>query len=227
MKPAEYHNWYETVRGRWIGEVEFRLVRRLLDAKPAESVLDVGCGTGFFTHRFARAGAKVTGLDPNIEWLAFAAAQAGTDENYVAGRAERLPFPDRSFDHAVSIAALCFLDDPRRGLTEMLRVARRRFAVGLLNRSSTLYFEKGRHGGSGAYRGAHWYTPAEVGGFFDGLNVARLSVRTAIFDARGNAFARAAERLLPNALPWGAFVVVAGDVAGAIDTSRFGRVIFK
>jgi len=215
VEPAEYHNWYETVRGRWIGGVEFRLVQRLLDAKTAESVLDVGCGTGYFTRRFARAGGKMTGLDPNIEWLGFAAARAGTDERYVGGRAERLPFPDRSFDHAVSIAALCFLDDPRPGLTEMLRVARRRFAVGLLNRSSTLYFEKGRHGGSGAYRGAHWYTPTEIVGFFNGLNVARLSVRTAVFNARAGAFARAAERLLPNTLPWGAFVVVAGDAAVA------------
>ena len=215
MEPADYHRWYETARGRWIGEVEFRLVRRLLDPRPAESVLDVGCGTGYFTHRFARAAAKVTGVDPNIEWLTFAATQAGPDESYVAGRAERLPFPDRSFDHAVSIAALCFMDDPSAGFTEMLRVARRRFAVGLLNRSSTLYFEKGRHGGTGAYRGARWYTPAGVGAFFDGLNVPRLSIRTAVFDARGGALARAAERLLPNTLPWGAFVVVAGDAVAA------------
>lgn len=97
----------------------------------------------------------------------------------------------------------------------MLRVARRRFAVGLLNRSSTFYFEKGLHGGTGAYRGAHWYMPAEVGGFFDGLNVARLSTRTAVFDARGGALARTAERLLPNALPWGALGVVAGDASVA------------
>ena len=67
MDAAEYHRWYETARGRWIGEIEFRLIRCLLDPKPAESLLDVGCGTGYFTHLFAESGILATGVDPNIE----------------------------------------------------------------------------------------------------------------------------------------------------------------
>lgn len=211
MDPSEYHSWYEKPRGRWIGEVEFGLVRRLTGARPGESVLDVGCGTGYFTHRFAQIGAWVTGVDPNLEWLAFAAARASADERYVGGRAERLPFPDQSFDHAVSIAALCFMADPRPGFAEMLRVARRRIAVGLLNRNSSLYSEKGRDGGVGAYRGARWHTPAEIEALLVGLPVASPIIRTAVFDARGGRFARIAEGLFPGALPWGALVVAAGD----------------
>ena len=94
-----------------------------------------------------------------------------------------------------------------------LRVARRGCAVGLLNRRSRLYRDKGRDGGSGAYRGARWYTPAEIRAQFAGLPIARLRIRTAVFDDRAGRLARAAEALLPGALPWGAFVVAAGEVA--------------
>jgi SAM-dependent methyltransferase len=212
MKPADYHHWYETARGRWIGGIEFELIRRLLGWKPGDSILDVGCGTGYFTHRFAQSGAQLTGVDPNLEWIAFAAGKSSAHENYVTGRAEHLPFGDRSFDHSVSIAALCFMSDPRPGLAEMLRVTRRRFAVGLLNRRSTLYAGKGRDGGQGAYRGARWHTPEEVSAFFDKLPVAHLRILTAVFDARAGLLARAAERLLPNALPFGAFVVAGGEL---------------
>ena len=30
MSPAEYNAWYETARGRWIGEQEYRIQQRLL-----------------------------------------------------------------------------------------------------------------------------------------------------------------------------------------------------
>lgn len=212
MQPSDYHRWYETDRGRWIGEVEFQLVRRMLRTAPGESVLDVGCGTGYFTHRFAGPRNQATGLDPNLEWLEFAAGRASGHEHYLVGRAERLPFADHSFDHVLSIAALCFTDDPRPGFAEILRVARSRFAVGLLNRRSTLWVEKGRGGGQGAYRGARWYTPAEIGAFVEGSAAANVTVRTAVFDARGGRLARAIEAMTPNALPWGALAVVAGEV---------------
>lgn len=105
------------------------------------------------------------------------------------------------------------MDDPRPGIAEMLRVSRRRFAVAPLNRQSALYSEKGREGGKGAYRGARWYTPAEIGSLLIGLPAARLTIRTAVFDARAGWPARAAEALLPNLLPWGAMIVIAGEVA--------------
>lgn len=49
MTPEQYDAWYDTSRGCWIGETEYQLIRRLLDPHPGESLLDVGCGTGWFT----------------------------------------------------------------------------------------------------------------------------------------------------------------------------------
>ena len=53
-------------------------------------------------------------------------------------------------------------------------------ALGLLNRHSLLWFTKGRRGGSGAYRGAHWHTRREVEGLFAGQPARNLTLRSAI-----------------------------------------------
>ena len=210
---ADYNAWYTTPRGAWIGDSEFRLLQRLLRPERGESLLDVGCGTGYFTRRLGReAGLRVVGLDPDVAWLDFAQSHGKGAESYCAGRAERLPFADRSFDRTVSVTALCFVDDVRGALREMLRVTRKRIAVGLLNRHSLLHRDKGRNGGSGAYHGARWHTEDEVRALFAGLPAANLTLCTAIFVPQGGPLARIVERVAPSRLPFGAFLVAAGDV---------------
>jgi len=212
MDAAAYDAWYQTARGSWIGETEYRLLFRVLAPAPGDSLLDVGCGSGYFTRRFSRDGLLVTGVDPDAEMLRFAAEHSAAREPYLFGDARALPFPARCFDLCVSITALCFIQEQSRALAEMLRVTRRRFAIGLLNRKSLLYLHKGRAGGVGAYRGAHWHTAAEVGSAFAGLPVTRLTLRTAIFFPGGNRYAHLCERILPSRLPWGSFLVVSGNV---------------
>jgi SAM-dependent methyltransferase len=210
MSPEEYDAWYRTARGAWIGETEHRLLREALAPLPGESLVDVGCGTGYFTRRFARDGLAVTGVDPDPAMLEFARTHAAAGECYLRGDARRLPFPDRSFDLCVSVTALCFIPEEAQALAEMLRVTRRRFAIGLLNRRSLLYLQKGRHGGRGAYRGARWHTVTEAKTLFAAMPARDLEVRTAVFLPGGGAGARMLERWLPGALPLGAFLVVAG-----------------
>jgi SAM-dependent methyltransferase len=211
-----YDAWYHTPRGAWIGEIEFQLLRQLLRPERGQSLLDVGCcGTGYFTRRFAgETGLRAVGLDPNASWLEFARASSPGSERYCIGTTESLPFANRSFDLGVSVTALCFVDDARRAVREILRVTRKRFAIGLLNRHSLLYLQKGRAGGSGAYRGAHWHTTQEIRALFDGLPAANLKVRSAVFLADGGPIARGIERLISHRLSLGAFAVVAGDVRG-------------
>lgn len=212
MTPEKYDAWYDSRRECWIGDVEFELLCRHLDMNPGTSLLDVGCGTGWFTRRLAAAGFDVTGLDIDADALDFA-RERSHDIAYVAGDACRLPFPDRYFDQVISITALCFVDDWPRAITEIARVTRRRFVLGLLNRHSLLWLDKGRNGGKGAYHGAHWHSRRELAEAMQELPVEHIHFSSAIFLPSGTDFAQAVERTLPTSIPWGAFLVVSGDVA--------------
>jgi SAM-dependent methyltransferase len=209
---ARYDAWYHTPRGAWIGAREFALLQGALAARAGETLLDVGCGTGHFTRLFAqRTGVQVVGLDPNLEWLSFA-RRAGMPA-CIAARAERLPFRDATFDLTIAVTSLCFVAAERDALREIVRVTRRRLALGLLNRHSLLYLRKGRGGGAGAYRGAHWHTPEEVRALFAPMPVRDLRLECAIFLPGGGRVARAMEAVLPERLPLGAFLLAVADVA--------------
>lgn len=223
MDAGAYDAWYQTPRGAWIGETEFRLLRQQLRPERGESLLDIGCGTGYFIRRFAgELGLETVGLDPNARWLDFARAHGAGTERYCIGSAESLPFFDCSFDYTVSVTALCFVDDFRQAVREMLRVTRKRFAIGLLNRHSLLYLQKGSHGGSGAYRGAHWHSASEVRAMIAGLPVADIALRSAVYLPHASGMERAAERVIPSRLLIGAFFVAAGCGAPGPSKTKAG-----
>jgi len=217
VDPEAYDAWYQTPRGSWIGDTEFMLLRRMLFPMPGESLLDVGCGTGYFTRRFAsETRLKTVGIDPNLAWGKYAREHASENETYQAGQAEHLPFADHSFDYTVSVAALCFVSRQEQALREILRVTRKRFAIGLLNRNSLLYLQKGKQGGSGAYHGAHWHTRSEIRSLFRGLPVSNLVIRSAVFLPGGGMISRMVEPILPDRLALGGFIAVAGDIGPTV-----------
>lgn len=218
MTPGEYDAWYDTPRGRWIGGRELALAVSLLDLPAGATLLDAGCGTGWFTRRFAQAGFAVTGLDPDSAALEFARGRdAGS--RYVAGDAMRLPFTDAAFDGVVCITALNFMPDPQRAVAELVRVCRHRFMLGVLNRHSRLFRDKGRDGGTGAYRGAHWFTPGELRALFEGLPVDQLQLGSTVHFPSAGLLARCAEPLVPGCLHRGSVLMV----AGGMNRSRAGR----
>jgi 2-polyprenyl-6-hydroxyphenyl methylase/3-demethylubiquinone-9 3-methyltransferase len=92
-----------------------------------QKVLDVGCGGGYLSEEFAKAGFEVTGVDPAEESLACArrhAEQAGLSITYVSGSGERLPVGDASFDIVLCCDVLEHVDSPGPVLAEIARVLR-------------------------------------------------------------------------------------------------------
>ena len=70
---------------------EYALLRQMLDLQPHDRLLDVGSGDGFWTARFARHCAHVTGLEPGEQALAYAAQLHPHPRiDYVQGIAEAL-----------------------------------------------------------------------------------------------------------------------------------------
>lgn len=93
--------------------------------EPGMWALDVGCGPGALTEALAGilGAARVAAADPSGPLLAACADRVpGADVRRAA--AGNLPWPDATFDAAVSQLVMNFLPDADAGLAEMARVTR-------------------------------------------------------------------------------------------------------
>jgi SAM-dependent methyltransferase len=117
-------NAYETqfvpaLFGQWAP-----IVTDVAAISPADRVLDVACGTGILARVAARrvSGAgRVSGVDPHAGMIAVA-RRIAPEIDWCEGKAEALPFPDRSFDVVLSQFGLMFFTDRDKAIREMLRV---------------------------------------------------------------------------------------------------------
>ena len=90
-----------------------------LEAKPAERILDLGCGDGQLSKHVAAGGALVQGVDASPEMVAAARSRGIAVEQ---ASAEALPFDDASFDAVFSNAALHWVRDQDAMMGEVRRV---------------------------------------------------------------------------------------------------------
>lgn len=104
------------------------------DICAGEKVLDIAAGNGNATLAAAHRFAEVTSTDyvpALLEKGAARAAAEGLDVKFEVADAEALPFPDASFDVALSSFGIMFTPDHRRSSAEMLRVVRSGGRIGL------------------------------------------------------------------------------------------------
>ncbi|WP_054843799.1 methyltransferase domain-containing protein [Vulcanisaeta souniana] len=83
------------------------------------------------------------------------------------GVGESMPLRDSSFDYAVIVVTICFLDNPRKTLAEVYRILKPsgRLITCIVPRNSEhgrYYMELGRRGGHRFYTVAHFYTIHEL-----------------------------------------------------------------
>jgi len=146
----------------WFGDHEAAYLSELLALRrfvPCEGRgLEIGVGTG----RFAAPLGVQVGVDPSPAMLARAAAR-GIEA--VEGVAECLPFADASYDHALFVTTLCYVESPAAALAEARRVLRPggRLVIGFIDRESEpgrTYLAR-RHE-SAFYRAATFLSAGEV-----------------------------------------------------------------
>jgi ubiquinone/menaquinone biosynthesis C-methylase UbiE len=96
---------------------------KILETKPGQVLLDVGCGTGYFSHAFATRGLKVTGVDVGVESIAIAQKDAQKTEYFVVASAENMPhIRSSTFDHVICVLSLQNIEQGKQALQEMARV---------------------------------------------------------------------------------------------------------
>lgn len=105
---------------------DLRRLTELARGKPGLAALDLGCGAGHAGYALAAGGAEVTACDPAPEMLAVVEAEArrrgfGNLRTRQAS-AERLPFPDASFDLLVTRFSAHHWSDVPAALAEAGRV---------------------------------------------------------------------------------------------------------
>jgi ubiquinone/menaquinone biosynthesis C-methylase UbiE len=100
--------------------------RAWICAQARGRTLDVAVGTGRNLPLYGE-DVEVVGIDLSPKMLEVArrrAAELGREADLREGDAERLPFPDASFDTVVCTLAVCAMPDRDRALAEMHRVVR-------------------------------------------------------------------------------------------------------
>ena len=130
--PARYDRLAEILSFGQNGQWRSAMVGRVLPASGV--ILDVASGTaGVALQLAARSGAdsgvRIVGVDLTEEMLRLGrrrVAVAGMADRVglVAGRAERLPFPDAYFDALTFTYLLRYVSDPQATLTELARVVK-------------------------------------------------------------------------------------------------------
>jgi SAM-dependent methyltransferase len=115
-----------------LDEYHFDKLHHLLRLVPFEgyrggTVLEVGCGAGTDLIRFARAGARVTGVDVSASAIALAKAnfeQQGLGADLRTADGEHLPFGDQTFDLVYAHGVVQYTPNPERLVAECRRVLR-------------------------------------------------------------------------------------------------------
>jgi len=132
--PFLVEHWYLGSRTRRYMMVRrFREVLEHADLAPGQRVLDLGCGWAYGSHWARERGCRVTGIDLGFDQLQWASRSLPAGLGLVGANAKAMPFPDASFDRAVSVEMMehVFRPDRPAVFAEIARVVKRGGRVAL------------------------------------------------------------------------------------------------
>jgi ubiquinone/menaquinone biosynthesis C-methylase UbiE len=101
----------------------------LVTRHAGHKILDIGCSYGIDCRELNRRGFSCVGIEANYDYYKEAKSEI---EAYFM-RAEKLKFPDKSFDTAIMLEVLEHLDEPFTALAEIVRVVRKNLILSVPN----------------------------------------------------------------------------------------------
>ena len=131
---AEFNRWANQGEGEKMGAHHLNITEktiRLMNLRPGERVLDLGCGSGWATRLLARivgegpeGFGQVVGLDISDEMVRQARAASKDFDNvmFVCGSAQQIPWEENFFDKMLSVESFYYYPDQSRVLGELFRV---------------------------------------------------------------------------------------------------------
>lgn len=130
----EFNRWAEAGEGEKMRNHHLDIAEktlRLMELRPGERVLDLGCGSGWATRLLARlvgdgpeGFGQVVGLDVSDEMIRQARQESKDFDNilYVWGSAQQIPWEENFFDKVLSVESFYYYPDQDRALKELFRV---------------------------------------------------------------------------------------------------------
>jgi demethylmenaquinone methyltransferase/2-methoxy-6-polyprenyl-1,4-benzoquinol methylase len=113
---------------QYLGEQNAKIeeILKVTEPNPNETVLDLGCGTGFLFPHIAKSVRLTVGLDISPKALREAKKRTKNVQNIalVCADADNTPFPDHAFDKMFAITLLQNMPDPKKTILEMKRVGK-------------------------------------------------------------------------------------------------------
>jgi SAM-dependent methyltransferase len=150
----DYEHWF--IENKYVYFSELEAVRHFIP--PVATGVEIGIGSGQFA---APLGISV-GIDPSESMLKLAKARQLT---VVRAAAENLPFTNHSFDFALMVTTVCFVDDLKQSFSEVIRILKSdgSFVIAFVDKNSPLgklYLEKKQD--NVFYREALFYSTDEL-----------------------------------------------------------------
>lgn len=113
----------------WRSDLKWDRIRNSMTPLDGRTILDVGCGNGYYAYRMRAAGAGIViGIDPTLLYVCqFAALRkiSGIGSAYVLPlRLQDLPHSSAAFDTVFSMGVLYHQRDPHEHLAQLTRTLR-------------------------------------------------------------------------------------------------------